>query len=71
MDLFLLLKIIIALALGALIGIERERKGHEMEFAGVRTFMLIALLGVISAYLSQFYSFFLGLSFLGVVVLIA
>jgi uncharacterized membrane protein (DUF4010 family) len=71
MDLFLLLKIIIALALGALIGIERERKRHEMEFAGVRTFMLISLLGIISAYLSQFYSLFLGLAFLGVVAIIA
>lgn len=71
MDLFLLLKIIIALALGALIGIERERKGHEMEFAGVRTFMLISFLGITSAYLSQFNSFFLGLAFIGVVVLIA
>jgi uncharacterized membrane protein (DUF4010 family) len=51
----LLLKIAISLALGAIIGIERERRMKET-FAGFRTFMLACLLGVISSYLSQILS---------------
>ncbi|MDP3065717.1 MAG: MgtC/SapB family protein [Methanobacteriaceae archaeon] len=70
MDMFFILKILTALALGALIGIERERKNQETEFAGVRTFMLIALFGIISAYISQFYSLFLYLAFTGLIILI-
>lgn len=71
MDLLLILKILIALALGALIGIERERKNREDEFAGVRTFMFIALFGIITAYISQLYSLFLYLAFTGLIILIA
>jgi len=48
----LLLKILISLALGALIGIERERRMKE-SFAGFRTFMLVCLFGLISSYLSS------------------
>ncbi|MEG3223963.1 MAG: hypothetical protein BME94_00175 [Methanobacteriales archaeon Met13] len=70
MDMFFILKILTALALGALIGIERERKNQDPEFAGVRTFMLIALFGIISAYTSQFYSLFLYLAFTGLIILI-
>lgn len=51
----LLLKIAISLALGAIIGIEREKRMKET-FAGFRTFMLACLLGVISSYLSQILS---------------
>lgn len=46
----------IAIALGSLIGLEREyaklkRKGHA--YAGIRTFPLISLFGAISAYLGE------------------
>ena len=72
MDLFLILKFLIALAIGALIGTERERKQFKrVEFAGIRTFTLIALLGVISAYISVFYPYFIILSFLGLILMVA
>lgn len=51
-------KFFLALALGALIGIEREKKQQEhrgTDFAGVRTFMLIAFLGAAASYLSSIY----------------
>lgn len=46
----------IALLIGALLGIEREKKkesSHHPSFAGVRTFMLLAEAGALSAWLSQ------------------
>jgi uncharacterized membrane protein (DUF4010 family) len=55
MELDLLKKIGLALALGMLIGIEREfsqRREGEPLFAGSRTFALLALLGAISGYLA-------------------
>lgn len=70
MDVLLILKFLIALALGALIGIERERKKEGTEFAGVRTFILIAILGTLSAYLSQDFPYFWMVSFAGLVVLV-
>lgn len=70
MDVLLILKFLIALALGALIGIERERKKEGAEFAGVRTFILIAILGTLSAYLSQDFPYFWMVSFAGLVVLV-
>jgi len=51
----LLLKIPISLALGALIGIEREKRMKE-SFAGFRTFMLVCLFGLMSSYLSTLLS---------------
>lgn len=45
-----------ALLIGALIGIEREfvqQRSGERDFAGIRTFSLMALLGAVSAYFSQ------------------
>ncbi len=67
----LILKFFIALAIGALIGTERERKQFkQVEFAGIRTFTFIALFGIISAYISQFYSNFLILAFFGLIVLV-
>lgn len=71
MDSLFILKFLISLALGALIGIERERKREGAEFAGVRTFILIAILGTISAYLSQIFSFFWILAFIGLMVLVS
>jgi len=64
----LLLKIVISLALGAIIGIEREKRMKET-FAGFRTFMLVCLLGFVSSYLSTFLSFnllLISLFFVGV-----
>ncbi|MEX2208503.1 MAG: DUF4010 domain-containing protein [Myxococcota bacterium] len=40
-----------ALALGVLLGLERERKKAEHDFAGVRTFGLLALAGGVAAFL--------------------
>ncbi len=51
-------KFILAIALGALIGVERE-KSHQLhkgtDFAGIRTFMLITFLGCVAAYLASLY----------------
>ena len=66
-----MLKILISLALGALIGIERERRMKE-SFAGFRTFMLVCLFGFISSYLSSVVlNSLLMLSFLFVGILAA
>jgi uncharacterized membrane protein (DUF4010 family) len=46
-------KIILSLALGALIGIEREKRGKGELVEGIRTFMLVSLLGALSGYFSQ------------------
>lgn len=70
MDMLLILKFLISLALGALIGIERERKQEGAEFAGIRTFILIALMGTLSAYMSKDLPYFWLLSFSGLVVLV-
>lgn len=70
MDTLLILKLVIALAIGTLIGIERERKTKETDFAGVRTFILIALLGILSAYLSTQFSFFVLIAFIGLSILV-
>lgn len=45
-----------ALLIGALIGLEREfvqQRSEDSEFAGIRTFSLIALLGAVGAYFAQ------------------
>ena len=71
MHIDIVLKFLIALAIGALIGIERERKQvNKGEFAGIRTFILIALFGILSAYLNEIYPNFLIISFLGLIVLV-
>ncbi|MBN2368801.1 MgtC/SapB family protein [Candidatus Woesearchaeota archaeon] len=54
----LLYKFFLSIALGALIGIEREKsqQGHKgTDFAGVRTFMMITFFGTLSAYMSSLY----------------
>lgn len=72
MEMMLILKFLISLGIGALIGIERERKHPKQpEFAGIRTFILIALFGTISAYLSQVNPIFMIIAFSGVIVLVA
>jgi len=69
-DTSLLLRLVVALAIGLLIGLERgwrQREEAEGErTAGLRTYTLTALLGALSALLSTYTSpLFLGLSFLG------
>lgn len=46
-------KIILAIAIGALIGIEREKRGKGQLVEGLRTFTLVSLLGAISGFLSE------------------
>lgn len=53
-----LTRLALALALGLLIGMERERRGKE---AGLRTFGLVALLGALGASLGEGYAY-LGLA---------
>ena len=52
----LILEVLLALALGALVGIERERRAKGELFAGIRTFMLVSLFGYLSAFLSDHFS---------------
>lgn len=57
MDYLILQKFLIAVALGALIGLEREQKSQQFEyqqFGGIRTFALVALLGALSYFLSTY-----------------
>jgi len=53
MNFGILLNFITSLALGALIGIERQRGSKSGGFAGIRTFILISLLGSLSSFLYQ------------------
>ena len=52
-DPHLALRFAVALGLGVLIGLERERAKGEEGGAGVRTFALIALTGAIAGYLDR------------------
>ncbi len=52
-DVLLAQRIALALAMGILIGVERERRAKGEIVAGVRTFTLTCLFGVLSSYLSQ------------------
>ena len=69
--------LLLAIALGALIGLEREyaryhQRGHA--FAGIRTFPLIALMGAIAAFLGQSISpwiLYISLFLLGLIIAIA
>lgn len=61
----LLKNFLIALALGILIGLEREysqAKGKYTSFAGIRTFPLISLAGALLAYFSQLFTSWLFLA---------
>ena len=56
-DVTLVQNFLIALLIGALVGIEREKhknNDHPGSFAGVRTYILFAQLGAVSAWLSLF-----------------
>lgn len=67
-------RFLLAIALGALIGAERERFGKrrdELMFGGIRSFVFISLLGAIAAYLSSIYfEWFIVPIFLGLIILI-
>ncbi|MFH0875229.1 MAG: MgtC/SapB family protein [archaeon] len=55
----LIQRLLVSLALGALIGIEREKTQQlqkARDIAGIRTFMLISLMGSLSVYLSEFFT---------------
>lgn len=70
------LQFLLAIALGALVGIERERFAKQFNrfmFGGIRTYLFIALLGAVSAYAAKLYTdwimiaLFFGLvTFLGI-----
>ncbi len=67
-------KFLLSLLVGFLIGLEREIRGKLGQdiFAGIRTFPLIALLGTLSALISDRYQpYFLPLSFFGIILLAA
>ena len=76
-ELILIKNFLIALALGALVGLEREyhrykKQGHD--YAGIRTFPLIALFGAICAYFGELISIWvllIGLLLVGTLILVA
>ncbi len=63
-----------ALLIGALIGLEREfvqQRSGDADFAGIRTFSLFALLGAVTAYLSQEFGILIFVAgYLGLMLLI-
>jgi len=63
---------LISIALGFLIGLERNISFHtqnEKGFAGSRTFAIISLIGFLSIYLNKFLPFIVYLGFFGVILL--
>lgn len=52
-DLVLAQKIVLSLVIGALVGLERERATPKKVFAGVRTFTLVCLIGLLSTFVSE------------------
>ncbi|MBT8074687.1 MAG: MgtC/SapB family protein, partial [Xanthomonadales bacterium] len=64
----------VALGLGMLIGLERERtQGEARAFAGARTFSLVALLGALSVYVGELsgFSWTFGLVLIAVLALVS
>lgn len=76
-EILLLRNLLIALALGAFIGLEREyarykKRGHD--YAGIRTFPLIALFGALAAYFGDFISpwiFLASIFLMGIIIVLA
>lgn len=65
-----LIPFLVSLLLGFLIGIEREKSGHDDAALGVRTFTLIALLGSISGWMEELWlSIALAVFALGLVLI--
>lgn len=72
-DLQIFLNFLLAMGLGAIIGAERERfSGRKMSFGGLRTHIIISLIGAISVYLSSlFFYWFIIPIFLSVVLIVS
>ncbi len=76
-EIMLMQRFFIALALGLLIGLEREyarykERGHE--YAGIRTFPLITLFGALAAYLGELISvgiLILSMLLIGILIMVA
>ncbi|HIH11130.1 TPA: MgtC/SapB family protein [Candidatus Woesearchaeota archaeon] len=76
-DVELLQHFLLAIVLGTLIGLEREyaryrKRGHD--FAGIRTFPLIALFGALGAYLAELISIWIlliSMSLIGLLIIFA
>lgn len=72
-----LLNFIVALALGALIGLEREyaaSKKHGHDYAGIRTFPLITLFGAMAAFFGQIITvwiFVVSIIIMGALIVVA
>jgi len=65
-------KFLLSLLIGFLIGLEREIRGKlgQDVYAGIRTFPMIAVLGTLSAWISEsYYQPFLGISYFGLLLL--
>ena len=74
MDIEFLKSVALSIVLGFLIGLERNisfKSENEKGFAGSRTFALISLIGYLSAFINEKFSFFIYLSFFGVILLSA
>jgi len=77
LELGILERFLVALALGALIGLEREYatyKHRGYSFAGIRTFPLIALFGAMATYLGELFSQWIlvvSILVMGVLIIIA
>ena len=72
-DISLLYSLLITIALGFLIGLERNisfNSENAKSFAGSRTFALISLSGFLSVYLSKYLNFLIYISFISVSLLI-
>ncbi len=70
----ILTRLLLALALGTIVGIEREKfakKYDTMAFGGIRTFMFISLLGALGAIISlEYFNWFILPIFFGVIMFI-
>lgn len=73
MDYNILYGFFVAMLIGALIGMERERKRHRgIGDAGIRTFIIISLFGALSAMISYLYfEYFIFIAFLALLVIVA
>ncbi len=73
MDYNILYGFFLSMLIGALVGMERERKRHRgVGDAGIRTFIIISLFGTLSAMISYLYfEYFIFVAFLAIVVILS
>ncbi|MBW3016733.1 MgtC/SapB family protein [Candidatus Woesearchaeota archaeon] len=75
-DVLVFTHFLVAIALGALMGMEREMAMWEMQkrdFAGVRTFVLITLFGALTAYTANFFQYplvLISMALFGLILLV-